>query len=64
MKEAEMKVAMKAARERIVELEELLEDSYTLTDIQAETIHELQEDNRRLRGQLKILRVDRRYEIA
>ena len=64
MKDAEIDVALRAAKARIIELEELLEDRNTLVDIQAESIHELEGYVRVLKGQLQQLRVDRRVEVC
>lgn len=52
------------AQERIAELEELLNDRVVLIDIQAEQIAELEARVRALQGQLRILRLDRRYEVG
>lgn len=50
--------------ERIAELEEQLQDAYTLIDLQAEEIEEKKAAIRALKGQLQIVRQDRRYEIT
>lgn len=53
-----------AALERINELEEELEDAFILIDLAREELREKEELIASLRGQLSILRTDRRYEVA
>jgi bacterioferritin (cytochrome b1) len=58
-----MDIDRKAA-ERIKELEAQLEDAYVVIDLCREEIRDKEELIASLRGQLSILRTDRRYEIA
>lgn len=54
----------KAALERITELEAQNEEYAVLVELQAEQIDELKSSLRAALGQLKLLRNDRRAEVA
>ena len=54
----------KKCQERITELESDLEAEGQRIDLLLERLYELQDENRKLRGQLQNLRIDRRYEVA
>jgi len=58
-----MKIDQKA-QERIQELESQLEDAYVKIDLLQEDRDELWEAFHKAKGQLALLRIDRRYEIA
>lgn len=55
---------LKAALERITELEAELEAEEIRVDLLLESLNEREDEIRALKGQLNLLRVDRRYEIA
>ena len=48
----------------IQEAEELIQDLYVLLDLKDEEIKDLREDLRRAKGQLSLIRQDRRVELA
>lgn len=52
------------AIERILELEAQLEDAYVVIDLCREEIQDKEELIASLRGQLQLLRFDRRYEVG
>ena len=49
---------------KILELEAQLEDAYIKIDLAECERDDLKEENRALRGQLQILRTDRRYVVG
>ena len=53
-----------AARERIEELEAQLEDAFVVIDLKDEENADLRNENRALKGQLMMLRADRRYVVG
>lgn len=52
------------AIERIKELEDQLDDAYVTIDLLHEALDERDDQVRALKGQLIILRQDRRYEVG
>ena len=54
----------KVAAERIAELESQLEDAYVVIDLCREEIQDKEALVASLRGQLQMLRLDRRYEVG
>ncbi len=55
---------LKIALARVKELEEDLDAQAIRIELLLESVHELEEINRALKGQLQNLRLDRRYEVA
>ena len=58
-----MEPKVDVAIERIKELEDQLEDAYVTIDLLHEALDERDEQVRALKGQLMILRQDRRYVV-
>ena len=54
----------KEARKRMNELEAQLQDAHIVIDLQREELMEAKAEVRALKGQLALLRQDRRYELA
>jgi hypothetical protein len=46
------------------EAQKHIDDCHVIIDLQREQIEELQEEVKALKGQLNLLRQDRRYEVA
>lgn len=59
-----MKIDLKIAEERIRELESQLEDAYVKIDLLEEERDEFRSAFQTAKGQLNLLRIDRRYEVA
>lgn len=58
-----MKIDLKIAQERIRELEEQLEDAYVKIDLLEEERDEFRSAFFKAKGQLNLLRIDRRYVV-
>lgn len=59
-----MDLTLKAALERVVELESLTEDQAIVIDLLQEECAEVRAHNKVLRGQVRDLMMDRTYQVA
>lgn len=59
-----MNVHLKKALDKVKDLSEQLEDAHVIMDLQGATIADKDAEIQSLKGQLALLRQDRRYEVG